>query len=163
MLSTLLKRNPAHARRVHFRSARATACACACRAAPARARVAAPGCAQATYCFDDFTVLPAAEMAAPPAPPACDAATASKCARACAAAADTPVAMGGIHPRSKKPVGDRLGVAAAVAHCGQGASRRERTALEQALDGVVHAQRVVGPSTAPPRPASLGVANALLD
>lgn len=31
------------------------------------------------------------------------------CAPACAANADTPQLMGGIHPRSKKPVGDRLG------------------------------------------------------
>eukprot|EP00038_Savillea_parva_P008384 m.176574 g.176574 ORF g.176574 m.176574 type:complete len:812 (-) comp14199_c0_seq1:171-2606(-) len=49
----------------------------------------------------------------PPPPPAvCTPALASKCAAACGAAADTPVAMGGIHPRSKKPVGDRLGQAA---------------------------------------------------
>lgn len=34
-----------------------------------------------------------------------------KCAPACAANADTPQLMGGIHPRSKKPVGDRLGQA----------------------------------------------------
>ena len=34
------------------------------------------------------------------------------CANACAAAADTPVAMGGIHPRDKKPLGDRMGTAA---------------------------------------------------
>jgi hypothetical protein len=31
------------------------------------------------------------------------------CATACAADWDTPCLMGGIHPRSKKPVGDRLG------------------------------------------------------
>ena len=31
------------------------------------------------------------------------------CAPACAANAGTPCLMGGIHPRSKKPVGDRLG------------------------------------------------------
>ena len=31
------------------------------------------------------------------------------CAPACAADNDTPILMGGIHPRSKKPVGDRLG------------------------------------------------------
>jgi sialate O-acetylesterase len=37
---------------------------------------------------------------------------ASMCDLACAAAADTPVKMGGIHPRDKKPVGDRLGAAA---------------------------------------------------
>ena len=48
----------------------------------------------------------------PTPPPKCDPATFAKCAPACAAAADTPVAMGGIHPRSKKPVGDRLGTAA---------------------------------------------------
>lgn len=34
------------------------------------------------------------------------------CAPACAANADTPMLMGGIHPRSKRPVGERLGVAA---------------------------------------------------
>lgn len=48
----------------------------------------------------------------PPAPPTCSAAQFAKCAPACAAAAGTPFAMGGIHPRSKKPVGDRLGQAA---------------------------------------------------
>lgn len=48
----------------------------------------------------------------PPAPPKCTAEYAAKCTNACAAAADTPFAMGGIHPRSKKPVGDRLGQAA---------------------------------------------------
>lgn len=48
----------------------------------------------------------------PPPPPLCSPASAKKCAAACAAAKDTPVAMGGIHPRSKKPVGDRLGQAA---------------------------------------------------
>jgi sialate O-acetylesterase len=36
---------------------------------------------------------------------------ASKCELACSAARDTPSA-GGIHPRDKKPVGDRLGAAA---------------------------------------------------
>ena len=32
----------------------------------------------------------------------------AQCANACAAAADTAMVMGGIHPRSKKPVGERL-------------------------------------------------------
>ena len=36
----------------------------------------------------------------------------SLCATACAAQVDTPIAMSGIHPRSKKEVGDRLGRAA---------------------------------------------------
>lgn len=50
---------------------------------------------------------------APPAPPpACTPDHRAKCSNACAAAAGTPFAMGGIHPRSKKPVGDRLGTAA---------------------------------------------------
>ena len=49
----------------------------------------------------------------PPAPPApCSPDKAARCVNACAAAANTPVAMGGIHPRDKKPVGDRLGQAA---------------------------------------------------
>ena len=49
----------------------------------------------------------------PPSPPAkCSPDKAARCSNACAAAADTPVAMGGIHPRDKKPVGDRLGQAA---------------------------------------------------
>lgn len=49
----------------------------------------------------------------PPAPPApCSPEKAARCVNACAAAANTPVAMGGIHPRDKKPVGDRLGQAA---------------------------------------------------
>ena len=42
----------------------------------------------------------------------CSAANLARCATACAAVRDTPVAMGGIHPRSKKFVGDRLGTAA---------------------------------------------------
>jgi len=50
--------------------------------------------------------------APPPPPPACSPVTAAKCANACAAARDTPVAMSGIHPRDKRPVGDRLGQAA---------------------------------------------------
>ena len=33
----------------------------------------------------------------------------AQCAPACAASAGTSTVMGGIHPRSKKPVGDRLG------------------------------------------------------
>ena len=49
----------------------------------------------------------------PPAPaPKCSAASWNRCTPACTAARDTPVAMSGIHPRSKKPVGDRLGSAA---------------------------------------------------
>jgi len=48
----------------------------------------------------------------PPPTPVCNATLAALCAPACGAAAGTPVAMGGIHPRSKKPVGDRLGQAA---------------------------------------------------
>ena len=47
-----------------------------------------------------------------PPPPLCTPAQFEKCKPACAAAADTPVAMGAIHPRTKKPVGDRLGTAA---------------------------------------------------
>ena len=42
----------------------------------------------------------------------CNATRAELCAPACKAAASTPEYMGGIHPRSKKPVGDRLGTAA---------------------------------------------------
>jgi hypothetical protein len=42
----------------------------------------------------------------------CNASFATLCSPACAAAADTPQYMGGIHPRCKKQVGDRLGVAA---------------------------------------------------
>ena len=42
----------------------------------------------------------------------CNATRAKLCTAACAAAASTPEYMGGIHPRSKKPVGDRLGTAA---------------------------------------------------
>ena len=42
----------------------------------------------------------------------CNATRAKLCTNACAAAASTPETMGGIHPRSKKPVGDRLGSAA---------------------------------------------------
>eukprot|EP00039_Didymoeca_costata_P023336 m.6756 g.6756 ORF g.6756 m.6756 type:complete len:756 (+) comp3578_c0_seq2:14-2281(+) len=42
----------------------------------------------------------------------CNSTTAAYCANACAASASTPEYMGGIHPRSKKPVGDRLGTAA---------------------------------------------------
>lgn len=45
-------------------------------------------------------------------PKTCNATRAKLCAPACAAAAGTPEYMGGIHPRSKKPVGDRLGTAA---------------------------------------------------
>ena len=37
-------------------------------------------------------------------PPLCTPAQFEKCKPACAAAADTPVAMGAIHPRTKKPV-----------------------------------------------------------
>ena len=58
----------------------------------------------------------------PPPPLVCSAENRAKCAPACAAAMDTPVAMGGIHPRSKKPVGDRLGTAAySVAYGGKAA------------------------------------------
>lgn len=42
----------------------------------------------------------------------CNATCAEMCKPACAADADTASVMGGIHPRSKKPVGDRLGTAA---------------------------------------------------
>ena len=42
---------------------------------------------------------------------------ASECELACSVAQGTPFAMGGIHPRSKKPVGDRLGVAAFNSAC----------------------------------------------
>jgi sialate O-acetylesterase len=45
-------------------------------------------------------------------PKSCNATLLQKCANACAAAANTPVAMSGLHPRSKKYVGDRLGIAA---------------------------------------------------
>ena len=48
----------------------------------------------------------------PPPPRKCSPANQTRCATACAAAYNTPVAMGGIHPRSKKLVGDRLGTAA---------------------------------------------------
>eukprot|EP00040_Diaphanoeca_grandis_P010747 m.55043 g.55043 ORF g.55043 m.55043 type:complete len:828 (+) comp22015_c0_seq1:144-2627(+) len=47
----------------------------------------------------------------PPPPPTCNATTAQRCATACAAAFNTP-SFGSIHPRDKKPVGDRLGQAA---------------------------------------------------
>eukprot|EP00041_Stephanoeca_diplocostata_P018767 m.396690 g.396690 ORF g.396690 m.396690 type:complete len:756 (+) comp21114_c0_seq4:60-2327(+) len=47
----------------------------------------------------------------PPSPPKCTPEYAEKCKLACSAAADT-VTKGGIHPRDKKPVGDRLGTAA---------------------------------------------------
>ena len=50
--------------------------------------------------------------AKPQPPPLCSAANLARCQPACAAVRNTPVAMGGIHPRSKKPVGDRLGTAA---------------------------------------------------
>jgi len=42
----------------------------------------------------------------------CNATFAKLCTNACNAAASTPQYMGGIHPRSKKQVGDRLGTAA---------------------------------------------------
>ena len=42
----------------------------------------------------------------------CNATRAKLCTNACAASASTPEYMGGIHPRSKKPLGDRLGTAA---------------------------------------------------
>eukprot|EP00729_Bicosta_minor_P013526 gene13526-11065_t len=42
----------------------------------------------------------------------CNSSFAALCTNACAAAANTPQYMGGIHPRSKKQVGDRLGTAA---------------------------------------------------
>lgn len=42
----------------------------------------------------------------------CNATNRKACQPACAAHADTSTVMGGIHPRSKKPVGDRLGTAA---------------------------------------------------
>eukprot|EP00051_Salpingoeca_urceolata_P018667 m.264243 g.264243 ORF g.264243 m.264243 type:complete len:778 (+) comp19248_c1_seq11:1238-3571(+) len=48
----------------------------------------------------------------PPPPQLCTADKARTCELACSAARDTPIAMGGIHPRDKKPVGDRLGTAA---------------------------------------------------
>ena len=42
----------------------------------------------------------------------CNSTSLKLCEPACAADADTATVMGGIHPRSKKPVGDRLGRAA---------------------------------------------------
>jgi len=42
----------------------------------------------------------------------CNSTTEKLCTIACAANADTPVKMGGIHPRAKEPVGNRLGTAA---------------------------------------------------
>jgi hypothetical protein len=42
----------------------------------------------------------------------CNATLLALCQPACAADADTQTVMGGIHPRSKKPVGDRLAAAA---------------------------------------------------
>eukprot|EP00051_Salpingoeca_urceolata_P012456 m.154374 g.154374 ORF g.154374 m.154374 type:complete len:759 (-) comp17497_c1_seq1:23-2299(-) len=45
-------------------------------------------------------------------PKTCNATTAKLCQASCAGNDDTPIAMGGIHPRNKKPVGDRLGTAA---------------------------------------------------
>ena len=52
----------------------------------------------------------------------CNATRAKLCAPACEAAVSTPETMGGIHPRSKKPVGDRLGTACyRTVYGGQGA------------------------------------------